>query len=277
MKSPLTLPPEPAPDGIPSRVGAPAAIGNRSRIAELIRCWATALYAAVVCLPMLWAARPGTPLRVLGIAVFEYLARLQGRTLGSDRRLAIAQACDLGSLRDNYYDHQRLNVAEYRSLRSQLRNAVSQPGSSYYLRQLRQAERSRPILLAGFSGIGSAVAAYRTRVLDLMLQWMQTISSVRVEPVKYQSILSVLCLMQLADDVLDWRDDDMARRPSYVTAVLLDRPRSAVAAPLRAQADALLRCTVHAAQEDAGAVIFAVAGAVTWAFAVVLLKVRFPQ
>ena len=83
--------------------------------------------------------------------------------------------------------------------------------------------------------------------------------------------------MQLADDLLDWKDDQACRCPSYVTAFLLEQPRAGIAAPLRAQADAMLQHTVRAARQDASAVPFALAGAVTWAFVVALLKLRFPQ
>jgi hypothetical protein len=58
---------------------------------------------------------------------------------------------------------------------------------------------------------------------------------------------------------------------------LLDRPRRAVATPLRAQADALLRGVVGAARQDAGAVPFAIAGVLTWTFVIALLRLRFPQ
>jgi hypothetical protein len=83
--------------------------------------------------------------------------------------------------------------------------------------------------------------------------------------------------MQIADDLLDWKDDQAVRRPSYVTAFLLDRPRTAVAMPLRAQADALLRRTLGAARQDAAAIPFAVAGVLTWTLVIALLRTRFPQ
>jgi hypothetical protein len=83
--------------------------------------------------------------------------------------------------------------------------------------------------------------------------------------------------MQLADDLIDWKDDQAARRPSYVIAFLLDQPRIAVAMALRAQADALLRRTVGAARRDAGTLPFAVAGVLTWTFVIALLRVRLPQ
>src|SRR5687768_8251986 len=97
---------------------------SMTRIAELVRITATAVSAVMVCSPMLLEAHPRTPLRVFCIAAFEYLARLRGGTLGRRRRLAIAHACDFGSVRDEYYDEQKLNLAEYRSLRSALRRMV---------------------------------------------------------------------------------------------------------------------------------------------------------
>jgi hypothetical protein len=226
---------------------------------------------------MLLAARPKTPLRVLCIAAFEYLARLRGGTLGRRRRLAIAHACDFGSLRDDYYDNQRLDAAEYRSLRCKLRRLAPETATSRYIRQLRQAERSRPALAPSTPRVAVAVIEYRTSVLDLSLRWLQEISGVSIESVKFRVLLSLVGLMQLADDLLDWKEDHAVRRPSYVTAFLLDRPCGAVAMPLRAEADALLQRAVGAARQDAGALPFALAGVLTWTFVIALLRLRFPQ
>jgi hypothetical protein len=247
-------------------------IQSRSRITELARVAGTAVSALMVCSPMLLAGRPKTPLRVFCIAAFEFLARLRGRTLGRRRRVAIAHACDFGSLRDEYYDHRRLDATEYRSLRCKLRRMAPEAATSRYIRQLRQAERSRPVLAACTSGVANDVIAYRTWVLDLSLRWLQEISGLRIESVKFHVLLSLVGLMQLADDLLDWKDDHAFRRPSYVTAFLLDRPRTAVAMPLRAQADALLQRMLVSARQDAGAVPFAVAGVLTWTFVIVLLS-----
>jgi hypothetical protein len=233
--------------------------------------------AVMVCSPMLLAARPKTPLRVFCIAAFEFLARLRGGTLGRRRRQAMAHACDFGSMRDDYYDNRRLDATEYRSLRCKVRRMAPEAATSRYIRQLRQAERSRPILAASTPGVANAVIAYRTWVLDLSLRWLQEISGLSIESVKFHVLLSLVGLMQLADDLLDWKDDQAVRRPSYVTAFLLDRPRTAVAIPLRAQADALLQRMVGAAKQDAGAVPLAIAGVMTWTFVIALLSLRFPQ
>jgi len=252
-------------------------IPAESRLSELARVTGTAVAAVVVCSPLLLATRPKTPLRVFCIAAFEFLARLRGSTLGKERRLAMAHACDFGSLRDDYYDHRRLDPGEYRYLRCTLRGMGPEAATSGYIRQLRQAERSRPLLAAGCPGIENAVIAYRTSVLDLSLRWMQEVSGLSIESVKFHVLLSLVGLMQIADDVLDWKDDQAFQRPSYVTAFLMGRPRSAVAAPLRAQADALLQRVIAAARHDAGVVPLALAAVATWTIVVALLKVRFPQ
>lgn len=249
----------------------------RAWLAELARATGMAVSAAMVCFPLLLSARPKTPLRVCCIAAFEFLARLRGGTLGRHRRAAMAHACDFGSLRDDYYDNHRLDAGEYRRLRSHLRRVAPEASTSRYIRQLRQAERSRPILAASHPGLASAVIEYRTSVLDLSLRWLQEISGLGVECVKFHVLLGLVNLMQIADDLLDWKDDQAGKRPSYVTAFLLDRPRTAVALPLRAQADAFLRLLVGAARQDAAAVPFAIAGVLTWTLVVTLLRLRFPH
>jgi hypothetical protein len=246
-------------------------------LAELIRIAGTAVSAVMICSPMLLEARPQTPLRVFCIAAFEYLARLRGGTLGRRRRLAIAHACDFGSLRDEYYDQQQLDLTEYRSLRSALRGMVPEAATFRYIQQLRKAERGRPTLSPSTAGVANATIGYRTSVINLSLRWLQVISGLAVERVKFHSMVSLVCLVQLADDLLDWKDDQAGRRPSYVTAFLLEQPRTSIATPLRAQADVLLQRTVGAARQDAGAVPFALAGVAAWTFVVALLKVRFPK
>ena len=231
----------------------------------------------MVCSPLLLAPRPRTPLRVFCIAAFEFLARLRGGTLGRGRRLVLAHACDFGSLRDEYYDQRKVDAAEYRLLRCQLRGMAPEAATSRYIRQLRQAERNRPVLASSNPGVVNAVIAYRTWVLDLSLRWLQEISGLSVESVKFHVLLSLVGLLQIADDLLDWKDDQAFKRPSYVTAFLLDRPRTSLATPLRAQADTLLQRMVGAAREDAGAVPLAIAGILTWTFVIALLRLRFPQ
>jgi hypothetical protein len=252
-------------------------VSSASRLAELARVAGTALSAMMVCSPLLLASRPRTPLRVFCIAAFEFLARLRGGTLGRHRRIAMAHACDFGSLRDDFYDHRKLDATEYRALRSKLRRMAPEEATSRYIRQLRQAERGRPALTVSNPQVANAVMAYRTSVLDVSLRWMHEISGLRFESVKFHLLVCLVGLLQLADDVLDWKDDHAVRRPSYVTAFLVDGPRQTIAPPLRAHANALLQDMVRAAKHDAGAVPLALAGMLTWSFIIALLRLRFPQ
>src|SRR5262249_2818058 len=160
--------------------------------------------AVIICSPLLLAARPKTPLRVFCIAAFEFLGRLQGGRLGKRRRLAMAYACDFGSLLDDYYDHRRFNAIQYRFLRHQLRRMAPEPPTSRYIRELRQTERGRPVLSATNQGVPNvviAVVAYRTAVLALSLRWMQEISGVSVDIAMFDVLVSLVGLMQIADDV----------------------------------------------------------------------------
>lgn len=218
---------------------------------------------------MLWQARPKTSLRVGCIAAFEYLARLEGATLGRGRRVAIAHACDFGSLRDEYYDEAKLDWAEYRSLRAALRKTAPDAATVRYIRELRRAERGRPHV----SAEAALTIAYRETVIRLSLEWMRAIAGLSVESARFDSIVSLVCLMQLVDDLLDWKEDQADGCPSYVTAFLAEQLR--VAAPLRALADALLQRTTRAAHKDMGCIPFAIAGLATWACAVALLRLRF--
>jgi hypothetical protein len=193
----------------------------------------------------------------------------------------MAHACDFGSLRNEYYDRRKLDAAEYRSLRGELRRVAPRAATSRYIQQLRQAERNRPNVspdsATSAPGLADAVMAYRTSVLDLSLRWFQSISSLSIESLKFRAFLNVASLCQIADDLLDWKDDLAGKRPSYVTAFLVDRPPTAVVTPLRAQADALLRRTFGMARQDVGTLPFAVAAAVTWTLVIALLRVRLPQ
>jgi hypothetical protein len=279
MFHPLCETKEPLPECLGSSVrhGRGNSEESMTGIMELLRIAGTAVSALIVCSPMLLEARPRTPLRVFCIAAFEYLVRLRGGTLGRMRRLAMAHACDFGSLRDEYYDEQKLDLTEYRSLRSALRRMAPEAATFRYIQQLRKAERGRPILSTGTPGVANATIDYRASVIHLSLGWLEVISGSAVERVKFHSLVSLVCLMQQADDLLDWKDDQADGCPSYVTAFLLEQPRTGIATPLRAQADLLLQRTVAAARQDAAAIPFALAGWATWAFVVALIKVRFPR
>jgi hypothetical protein len=226
---------------------------------------------------MLLERSPGTPLRVFCIAAFEYLARLRGGTLGRRRRLALAHACDFGSLRDQYYDERTLDRSEYRRLRRALRRFAPEAATARYIRELRSAERNRPGHGARSAGAASAAASYRASVIRLSLRWLHAIAEAPWERSRSPSIVSLVCSMQLADDLLDWEEDQACRCPTYVTALLHGERRSSMALALRLQAKALLHRMLAPARKDAAAAPFALAGIAVWAFVICLLQVRLPR
>ena len=158
-----------------------------------------------------------------------------------------------------------------------MRRIAPEAGTFRYIQQLRKAERGRPILSSSTPGVAEATIVYRASVISLSLRWLAEISGLALDRVKFPSLVNLVCLAQLADDVLDWKDDEAARCPSYVTAFLLEQPRTGIAAPLRAEADMLLQRTISAARQDAEAIPFALAGLATWTFVVALIKLRFPK
>lgn len=240
----------------------------KTRATDLVRIAAAACSALLVCFPLFFAPRPRTPLRVFCIIAFDYLARLSGSPLQHRRRIAIARACDFGSLRDKYYDERMLDRAEYRSLRLALRQIAAERPTREYIHSLRHWERSRPALAPGCA---NATSAYRRAVIELSLRWMEKTAGTPVDSPRFDSIVNLVCLMQLADDLLDWREDIAQRCPSYVTALLVEPPSAGFAESLRAEAKALLIGVIDPAKRDVASLPFALAGVATWALAVALI------
>jgi hypothetical protein len=182
-----------------------------------------------------------------------------------------------GALRDGFSDYGRLDRAEYRALRRALRREAPEAATVRYIRQLRNAERTRPAAAGQGFQEAAAIAAYRRRVLEVSLVWLQDISAVNVAPSRFHALVDMACLAQLADDLFDWEEDHAWGRPSYVTARLKGRTTgsSAVAAPLRAQANGWRDALFETARRDAAVLPFAFAGALIWCVAVVLVRVHF--
>lgn len=249
------------------------------RVRPFVRYSRMAAGSLLTCAPLLFARRPQTTLRVLCIGAFEYLARLGGRRLDRKARRALACACDFGALRNDFYDQGNLDRHSYRDLRRRLSALVPQTATHRYIRALRSAERGRPIFgPKGFSE-PAAVVAYRVRVLELSLSWLQVISRRLIKPRVFQSLVALVGLVQLVDDVIDWKDDCASRRPTYVTALLREwrQPSRQSLADLHRYANHFRGLLVAAAQSDAEATPLAIAGLLVWFLATALMKVRFAR
>jgi len=247
-------------------------VGHAPRV---VYCLGLALWSGIECLPIMMAMRPRTPLRVLCIAAFEYLSRLEGRSQKPSTRRAIALACDFGALRNDFYDQRELNRSEYRHVRTALRRLVPDKATRAYIHNLRLAERNRPPLQFAPTFEGEAVE-YRNRVLVLSMDWLHGIAKVSWNAALFQALVALTGLIQLVDDVLDWEDDWNHRRPSYVTALMIRSSKpTETRAGLQLRARHFRDILITTSDEHPEASPLAIAGILVWALAVVLTKVRF--
>ena len=247
-------------------------VGRRLQLLKL------AAISLIACVPLLVARRPRTPLRVLFIGALDYAARLGGSRLDRARRMALACACDFGALRNDFYDQRELNPRAYRALRRNLRDLAPRTATSTYIRDLREAERRRPVFESGGFSEPHAVIEYRTRVIAVSLGWLQAISRRSFEPVVFEALLALVALVQLVDDLLDWRDDWASRRPTYVTAFLREwaQPRQALK-QLHAHANHFRTLLVAASDHRVEVAPLTLAGGIVWLIATALIRIRFPE
>jgi hypothetical protein len=260
------------------RVHTRRVVRSLGRIWRVLRYTGMAATSLFACVPLLLARRPQTSLRLLCIGAFEYLARLQGRGLDRRARLAVACACDFGALRNDFYDQGYLDRNSYRELRRSLRRLVPEMATHRYIRKLRHTERGRPSFGLDRFPEPAAVTEYRGRVLVLSLAWLRVVSRRSMTPRSFRCLVALVGLVQLVDDLLDWKEDWACRRPTYVTAFLNDwkGPSSEIVKHIQVHANRFRGALVAASERDLKAAPFAIAGFLVWIVALVLLKIRFP-
>lgn len=243
---------------------------------KLFRYGGMAAASFLTCIPMLLARRPRTPLRVLCIGAFDYLARLHGRRLDHTDRMALAYACDFGALRNDFYDQHELDRSSYRELRLSLRRLAPEEATHRYILALRQAERGRPAFGPDGFSEPAAVVKYRIRVVVLSLAWLQAISRRSIEPLFFDALVALVGLIQLVDDLLDWKDDSACRRPTYATAFLRDwtqLSRESIK-HIQIHANRFRGLLVAASERDPGAALLTLAGVLVWLIVIALTKIH---
>jgi hypothetical protein len=180
--------------------------------------------------------RPGTVLRSLCVAAFDFAARVNGQRLGQETRRALSRVLDLGALINDHFDEHRFCKRRYRELRKQLTgNETVLAAYRDHFRSLRRVERNRPPLqLPCRASILREVADYREEVVRLSLSTLAAIAFGQPNRADFARprkpaapdaclphLFALVMLIQILDDLLDWRNDWHARLPSYVTAALL--------------------------------------------------------
>lgn len=181
--------------------------------------------------------RPATPLRTLCVVAFDFMARTGGQRLRREERTALSCLLDLGALINDHFDQHRFRKCSYRKLRKQLAaNETVRSVYRGYFRDLRQAERNRPRLwLPRREGIRKEAADYRETVVRISLSALAAIAfgqpnggtgddsrNSRGKGARLSQLFPLVMLIQICDDLLDWRTDWRAGLPTFATAELLE-------------------------------------------------------
>jgi hypothetical protein len=181
--------------------------------------------------------RPATPLRTLCVVAFDFIARTGGQRLRREERTALSCLLDLGALINDHFDQHQLRKCSYRRLRKQLAtNETARSVYRGYFRDLRQAERNRPRLwLPRREGIRKEAADYRETVVRISLSALAAIAfgqrndgagddsrNSRAKEARLSQLFPLVMLIQICDDLLDWRRDWRAGLPTFATAELLE-------------------------------------------------------
>jgi hypothetical protein len=176
--------------------------------------------------------RPRTALRTLCVGAFDYVNRVNGQWLGQEDRRPLSCLLDLGALINDHFDQHRFCKRTYRQLRKQL-SADEGVRTVYraYFRELRRVERNRPRLrLPCRAGMLKEVANYREQVVRISLSALAAIALGRpgdvprppaFEDACLESLFALVMLIQICDDLLDWRNDWHESLPTFATAALL--------------------------------------------------------
>ena len=180
--------------------------------------------------------RPGTLLRTLCVVAFDFMARAGGRRLGPEKRRALSCLLDLGALINDHFDQRCFCKCSYRKLRKRLSvNESVRAAYRDYFRELRQAERSRPRLcLPRRDDVPKESADYRERVVRISLSALAAVAfgqpngdnleDRRTSPAQdacLPQLFALVMLIQICDDLFDWRRDWRAGLPTFATAELL--------------------------------------------------------
>jgi hypothetical protein len=176
--------------------------------------------------------RPGTLLRTLCVMAFDFITRAGGKRLGPEKRRALCCLLDLGALINDHFDQHHFSKCSYRKLRKGLcADEDARAAYRVYYRELRQAERNRPRLRRlHHDDILKVSAEYRESVVQISLSALAAVAFGQPEEAQRTSagkdaglphIFGLVMLIQICDDLCDWRRDWRAGLPTFATAALL--------------------------------------------------------
>lgn len=193
----------------------PAAI--RSAAASLMRS-----------LPLFFARRPGTPLRVLCVAAFDAVCRLRcGHRLSDAVIQQLVAILDYGAAVNDFFDRSGFSHEEYRATLRLLDDTGMRCIAREYRSCLRDLEQSRPVPWGDTSNF-EQIRQYRESVVCISLNTLaavafqnqpQTVGNrTGCSDQDIEVLFRLVMLCQIIDDVRDFATDTERRLPSFLTA-----------------------------------------------------------
>lgn len=179
-------------------------------------------------LPLFFAARPKTALRVLCLIAFDTLHAIHfSKRLSQRQIIVLAKFLDFAACMNAAADHKQVRWKECQSLRAEFDQAGLDAVVDVYLEQLHEFETGRP-LTGGDRECFEKCRVYRETVARLSLEMIATIA-LRDASVESESeaalwkndleiLFRIVMQCQIIDDVLDYKDDTTAGLPSFLTA-----------------------------------------------------------
>jgi hypothetical protein len=179
------------------------------------------------CLPLLFAERPRTPLRVLCLMAFDTLCRLRTtRKLPYERLKLLAALMEFGASANAVLDGKAASSSELRATQKLLEEAGGGSLADEYWRRLQQMEQARP--RPGSQPLPFPTArVYREEIAELSLGVLAAAAldfkslDEGLLAIRTQSDLAMLFRIvmqcQVIDDVVDFSKDVAAGLPSFLT------------------------------------------------------------
>ncbi len=209
---------------IPLNSGSNRSTIRRGRISSLM----IAAISLLRGLPLFFAARPRTPLRVLCIMAFDTLHRLRSsQRLPTHRVRMLAALLDFGACANAAFDGKKFCPQEFHRTRQLLEDAGFGSTAAEYWRRIQELERRRPCP-GGNRAQFQRVKTYREEVVQLSLGVLTStvfgldclddgIQAICAET-DLAIVFGIVMQCQVIDDVMDYSKDAAAGLPSFLTA-----------------------------------------------------------
>lgn len=203
---------------------------KEGRLRPSISASVTSIASVLRGFPLLFAARPRTPLRVLCVMAFDTLYRLRNSMrMPAGKLVMLSSLLDCGGCVNAFYDKKSFCRKEYGTTRRLLQDAGLGELVDEYLGRLEKLEGERPSIGGDYRQHGQ-VQLYREAVVRLSLG---SVAATAFEAASVgegvrainrdhdlEILFRIVMQCQIIDDVLDFREDACRGLPSFLTSTI---------------------------------------------------------